>query len=553
MKDTVECNQLLYGWAGGRTGRGYQTVAVSSGLQQEDIKYIESHPLPVSFIPGSFDSCFRKYTLPTGKIAFSFIKNAGKDEFGREGAYYAHFIVVTQEDLYYGGVSAADLTGNFLEDPDEVTYILRNFQSTLIQIPKIVIPARTQRIRIDPRKYFASEIDLAWFISALSTTRFPVVVELPENVTSQEAYLDISRIFEYLPHEYMSLPITSYSSSLKNETALFRIFLTDKGSKGRESVSIDSSVIFENGSLRKKFSDHLKEEYLFVSRMLWNMDESSLNSFLEYFNSLPDNLGIDLRFRYSHAEYTFSLNPGIDFAIYLFNGAPTREKRNYYEGKIKDLAVTPEDFEKVAAIYLKLLDDAESNEINTVLVQSLNILKYTEMAKNLSDYLENSLKIYSRLGDSFPFLEVFRLLSNEDGMPDSALSSFILSNKSACRKYVDDFLADGKSYPGFLLVEKVLEGSLGKKAVDDFVFKVYFRSLQKYNLDAGIGFLENYIDSGFFDKDVAIDIMKDLFKRNRKNSDPEISQSINDLFDKLTEMGLSQKEKDKFRKFHGEN
>ena len=99
MSNQVSAEQLIFGWVDRGSSRGYQLVTKSNGTRQDDLDYLQKHSLPSSLDNLTFRECRRLFSLPSGNLAFNYVKGIGKDAYGREGAIYSHFIVISPQDF----------------------------------------------------------------------------------------------------------------------------------------------------------------------------------------------------------------------------------------------------------------------------------------------------------------------------------------------------------------------------------------------------------------------------------------------------------------------
>ena len=144
MSVTIQAVQLIFGWVDRGTSRGHQLVTLSGGVQKEDIDFLQIHSLPASIDNLKFQECRRFFFVPSGKVAFNYVKNIGKDSFGREGALYSHFIVMSWNDFVKIGKNFALVDEHHLKGISSVQDLQRfNTGSGFIQLPGITIEAES--------------------------------------------------------------------------------------------------------------------------------------------------------------------------------------------------------------------------------------------------------------------------------------------------------------------------------------------------------------------------------------------------------------------------
>ena len=99
MSSTLGAQQIIYGWIERGMKKGHQLVTKSQGISQEDLEYIDSHSTVTPVSISSFRECNRFFQLPSGRLAFNYVKNIGKDAYGRDGALYSHFLLLSPPDF----------------------------------------------------------------------------------------------------------------------------------------------------------------------------------------------------------------------------------------------------------------------------------------------------------------------------------------------------------------------------------------------------------------------------------------------------------------------
>ena len=103
MSETVKGGQVIYGWIERGAKKGHQMVTHSEGISSGDLAFIDSHSTVNPYNMAVFKECNRFFELPSGKLAFNYVKNIGKDAYGRNGALYSHFIIMSPDDFIRAG------------------------------------------------------------------------------------------------------------------------------------------------------------------------------------------------------------------------------------------------------------------------------------------------------------------------------------------------------------------------------------------------------------------------------------------------------------------
>lgn len=546
MTDAVVCDQLLYGWAGSGSRQGYQPVAASSGVTTGELRYIELHAMPVSFMPGDFDSCIRKYVLPSGRITISFVKNAGRDELGRTGAYYAHFIIIP------GAYGASNTTAvpavieALIKDPEEAYYVIRSFGTELMELPQLRIPGGIMRGRSEPRRIFASPDDFAAFLFGISSRAHTVVMTVPEGSDTSLLFTELNSMLSPLPSLFSAASITTYSGSIPDETSLFNVFLLPVYLARGNIPENGRTLLFENGALQSPH--HKAERFLELSNAIWNSDSRSLSRFSALLDDIPTGIAFDSRIRYAMAELKFEKDGAMDDAVWLLQNAPSEEYRSRYHSKLRAFVDRAGNFGKLSELYLQKLRSSGSGEADGVLIESLLLLSFNKDMDIVSSYLNDTFKVYSTLGDQYPFLGVFDCLTGRDGKHHSGLCRFIQENKTAFRRYVADFLPSGGRYKGFSQVRCIVTAIADEKKASSLVRSIFYRGISEYDLRQRLEFIEDYVDSTSFGLQLAYEMMKDTAKEARRSEDESVRKRFRFLMEKLVDRGLQEKETDKLRK-----
>ena len=79
MSNTLGAQQIIYGWIERGMKKGHQLVTKSQGISHEDLEFIDSHSTVTPVSMSSFRECNRFFQLPSGRLAFNYVKNIGKD------------------------------------------------------------------------------------------------------------------------------------------------------------------------------------------------------------------------------------------------------------------------------------------------------------------------------------------------------------------------------------------------------------------------------------------------------------------------------------------
>ncbi|MGP6293318.1 hypothetical protein [Caldiplasma sukawensis] len=98
MINIIECEQVLYGWVSKKNQEGYQLISKSESINPIDLSYLDRIKTPGTFA-GNAREAYRFLLLPSGSYAFCYIKDIGKDIYGRDGAMMNHCLIIKATDF----------------------------------------------------------------------------------------------------------------------------------------------------------------------------------------------------------------------------------------------------------------------------------------------------------------------------------------------------------------------------------------------------------------------------------------------------------------------
>ena len=137
MSETVKASQIIYGWIERGMKKGYQMVTHSEGISGSDLAFIDSHSTVNPYNMATFKECNRFFELPSGKLAFNYSKNIGKDAYGRNGAMYSHFIIMNPGDFIRTGKNFRKVDELHLKGINSITDLQRfNSGGGFIPLPE---------------------------------------------------------------------------------------------------------------------------------------------------------------------------------------------------------------------------------------------------------------------------------------------------------------------------------------------------------------------------------------------------------------------------------
>ncbi len=99
ITSSIKCDRIIFMPAsiGGRGG--YQIVAKSDGVRNDEFEFIESYGIPVALNPKIFEDGRRLFVFPSGRLGVNFIHNIGTGYDGRTGAIYSETIIIDKESF----------------------------------------------------------------------------------------------------------------------------------------------------------------------------------------------------------------------------------------------------------------------------------------------------------------------------------------------------------------------------------------------------------------------------------------------------------------------
>lgn len=98
MINIIECDQVLYGWVSKKNQEGYQLISKSGNISSVDLSFLDRIKAPGTFA-GNVKEAYRFLSLPSGSYAFCYIKDIGKDIYGRDGALMNHCLLIKASDF----------------------------------------------------------------------------------------------------------------------------------------------------------------------------------------------------------------------------------------------------------------------------------------------------------------------------------------------------------------------------------------------------------------------------------------------------------------------
>jgi len=168
---TISCDHAIYTSVVTKKVTGYQFIAWSPGVTQQDLKIIQSHTTFVRTLPydASFKSSIRFYRLDSKRHCLTMMVNAGKDSAGRPNRIYSHNFILSQQHLEVLKFNP------FRLDPQ--AFILNDeLRGTL---EPVEVGLTEERMILDPILDLMDPTDMTSFLNAYLSPQKIVVVEVP--------------------------------------------------------------------------------------------------------------------------------------------------------------------------------------------------------------------------------------------------------------------------------------------------------------------------------------------------------------------------------------
>ncbi|MGP6238963.1 hypothetical protein ACNF40_00920 [Cuniculiplasma sp. SKW4] len=279
MSSLVKGSQAIYGWVEKGSKKGHQLVTKSAYVDDIDLQFLENHSLPASLDNTTFKECRRFFNLPDGKFAFNYIKNIGKDTYGREGALLSHFIIMDFENLKNLGKNFDLVDEQHLKGINSVNDLLKlKVGNDFLTLPEITIDVEN-----DGKKQFpegtTKEMIFPLLLSMYSGKKklvlkkgktddlFSVIINLENLFPGAISFTYSTFIYDFIADEFVDIGGTGLNARIPPETYVINmdnsknILMISRGGywENLEVVRNDNSILWQFAILLERYGKEILE------------------------------------------------------------------------------------------------------------------------------------------------------------------------------------------------------------------------------------------------------------------------------------------------------
>lgn len=279
MSSIVRGSQIIYGWVEKGSKKGHQLVTKSPNVEDIDISFLDTHSLPASLDNTNFRECRRFFMLPDGKFAFNYIKNIGKDTYGREGALLSHFIIFDFENLKYIGKNFDLIDTLYLKGINSVNDLLKfKIGNDFLALPEINMEVEEDGLKKFPEGT-TNEMIFPLLLSMFSGKKKLVlrkndISDATETVTGLENLFPGAIWFTFSTYTYdivsdhfVDIAVTNFDARIGPETYIINLdrspstlFFSRNGYWEKlETVKNDNSILWQFSILLEKYGKEILE------------------------------------------------------------------------------------------------------------------------------------------------------------------------------------------------------------------------------------------------------------------------------------------------------
>lgn len=307
MSEIIKGSQIIYGWVEKGSKKGHQLVAKSSETEEEDIQFLDIHSIPASLNNITFKYCRRFFKLPSGKYAFNYVKNIGKDTYGRDGALLSHFIIFNFNELKILGKNFYLVDSKHLKGINSVNDILKlKVGNDFITLPEITIDVE-DNIKPDYPNGITKEIIYPLLFSMnYGGTRlvlrnngseevFDKIINLERLFPGTISFSYSTTIFDFIADKFIHIGVTDFDSRLTPETYVFNmdgnlhtlLYSSDGHWDNLKVVEINNGILWQFAMMLEKYGNKIlksTESRITGINRLFSME----NMYQEYLRILAD-------------------------------------------------------------------------------------------------------------------------------------------------------------------------------------------------------------------------------------------------------------------------
>ncbi len=279
MSSIVKGSQVIYGWVEKGSKKGHQLVTKSAGVEDIDIQFLDTHSLPASLDNTTFRECRRFFDLPDGKFAFNYIKNIGKDTYGRDGALLSHFIIMDFENLKNLGKNYDLVDSQHLKGINSVNDLLKlKIGNDFLTLPEITIDVENDGKRQFPEGT-TKEMIFPLLLSMHSGRKklvlkknrpddlFDVIVNLENLFPGAISFTYSTFVYDFMADQFVDIGATSLNARIGPDTYIINMDNSPKSlmiSRGGywenlEIVKNDNSILWQFAVLLEKYGREILE------------------------------------------------------------------------------------------------------------------------------------------------------------------------------------------------------------------------------------------------------------------------------------------------------
>lgn len=307
MSSLVKGSQVIYGWVEKGSKKGHQLVTKSADVDDIDIQFLDNHSLPASLDNTTFKECRRFFNLPDGKFAFNYIKNIGKDTYGREGALLSHFIIIDFENLKNLGKNFDLVDEQHLKGINSVNDLLKlKVGNDFLTLPDITIDVENDGKRQFPEGT-TKEMIFPLLLSMYSGKKklvlknsktddlYNIIINLENLFPGAISFTYSTFVYDFIADQFVDIGGTSLNSRIPPETYIINMdsstktLLISNGGywENLEMVRNDNSILWQFAILLEKYGKEILESmYSRIDEI--NQFSTMETMFKEYLKMLTD-------------------------------------------------------------------------------------------------------------------------------------------------------------------------------------------------------------------------------------------------------------------------
>ena len=434
LSSLVKGSQVIYGWVEKGSRKGHQLVTKSSDVEDVDIQFLENHSLPASLDNTTFKECRRFFNLPDGKFAFNYIKNIGKDTYGREGALLSHFIIIDFQNLKNLGKNFDLVDEQHLKGINSVNDLLKlKVGNDFLTLPEITIDVEN-----DGKKQFpegtTKEMIFPLLLSMYSGKKklvlkkgktddlYSVIINLENLFPGAISFTYSTFIYDFIADEFVDIGGTGLNARIPPDTYIINmessknVLMISRGGywENLEVVRNDNSILWQFSILLEKYGKEILESmYSRINEI--NQYNTMETMFEEYLKMLAE----------TYFDFLISGEMDLDSGIAaMYNAMENRmilPREKYMERVMEIMKEHHDKIPDLIDLYFDSFKNSkETSDMATKLREIVSVVfRYaqnpSEVEKFLSSYL-NEPKMYKS--------DIMNgIITNEASKPGNKLSN----------------------------------------------------------------------------------------------------------------------------------